>query len=203
MLVSLIVCVQCGDYCVIYAKICTGNFELIDIIWSQSCLEVIGLSFRLEPSVFTFGLHLQHHWSHIQIYRMAVCSGVKCLSPLHEQFPVYWNVTLDWMLSYKVNVIKTAAVLKSRNCLLFKLDSTRMWADVQRDGRAVEYRWHPLFNAAKFGRLALLEYWAVTLPRRETRWNYLGCPKLPDRYQSLVGRSSPYIMRTCEGHIAA
>ena len=28
---------------------------------------------------------------------------------------------------------------------------TRMWANAQRDGRPVEYRWRPLFNAAKFG----------------------------------------------------
>jgi len=29
---------------------------------------------------------------------------------------------------------------------------TRMWANVQRDGRPAEYRWHPLlFNSAKFG----------------------------------------------------
>ena len=28
---------------------------------------------------------------------------------------------------------------------------TRMWADAQRDGRPAEYRWRPLFNAAKFG----------------------------------------------------
>ena len=26
-----------------------------------------------------------------------------------------------------------------------------MWANAQRDGRHVEYRWRPLFNAAKFG----------------------------------------------------
>jgi len=26
-----------------------------------------------------------------------------------------------------------------------------MWANAQRDGRAAEYRWRPLFNAAKFG----------------------------------------------------
>ena len=46
-----------------------------------------------------------------------------------------------------------------------------MWADAQRDGRPAEYRWRPLFNAAKCGsRLGLLlEYRAVTLPRRETR----------------------------------
>jgi len=25
-----------------------------------------------------------------------------------------------------------------------------MWANAQRDGRPAEYRWRPLFNAAKF-----------------------------------------------------
>ena len=29
--------------------------------------------------------------------------------------------------------------------------ATRMWANAQRDGRTAEYRWRPLFNAAKFG----------------------------------------------------
>ena len=33
---------------------------------------------------------------------------------------------------------------------------------------------------------------AVTLPRRETSWNLLGCPKLVNRSQPLVGPSSPY-----------
>jgi len=33
---------------------------------------------------------------------------------------------------------------------------------------------------------------AVTLSRRETRWNLQGCLKLPDGSQPLVGRSSPY-----------
>jgi len=28
---------------------------------------------------------------------------------------------------------------------------TRMWANAQRDGHLAEYRWRPLFNAAKFG----------------------------------------------------
>ena len=33
---------------------------------------------------------------------------------------------------------------------------------------------------------------AVRLPRRQTRWNLPGCPKLTKRSQPLVGRSSPY-----------
>ena len=67
-----------------------------------------------------------------------------------------------------------------------------MCANAQRDGRPAEYRWRPLFNAAKFGWRPLLECRAVTLPRRETCWNLQGCPKLTKRSQPLVGRSSPY-----------
>jgi len=67
-----------------------------------------------------------------------------------------------------------------------------MWANAQRDGRPAEYRWRPLFNAAKFGWRPILKYRAVTLPRRKTRWNLQGCPKLPDQSQPLVGRSTPY-----------
>jgi len=67
-----------------------------------------------------------------------------------------------------------------------------MWAfNDQRDGRPAEYSWHPLFNAAKFGWCPILECRAVTLPRRETRWNLQGCPKLTKRSQPLVW-SSPY-----------
>jgi len=69
---------------------------------------------------------------------------------------------------------------------------TRMWANAQRDGRPAKYRWRPLFNATKFGWHPLLEYHAVRLPRCETCWNSLGCPKLPNRSQPLVGWSSPY-----------
>ena len=57
----------------------------------------------------------------------------------------------------------------------------------------VEHRWRPLFNAAKFGWRPLLDYRAVTpLPRRDTRWNMMGCPKPVNRSQLLVSRSSPY-----------
>jgi len=67
-----------------------------------------------------------------------------------------------------------------------------MWANAQRDGRPAEYRWRPVFNSAKFGWRTILECRAVTLPRRETRWNLHGCPKLANRSQPLVGRSLPY-----------
>ena len=67
-----------------------------------------------------------------------------------------------------------------------------MRANAQRDGCPAKYRLHPLFNAAKFGWCPLLECRAVMLPRRQTRWNLQGCPKLPNQSQHLVGWSSPY-----------
>ena len=66
-----------------------------------------------------------------------------------------------------------------------------MWANAQRDGRPVEHRWRPLFNAAVWLTLTT-RCRAVTLPRCKTCWNLQGCLKLPDQSQSLMGRSSPY-----------
>jgi len=37
------------------------------------------------------------------------------------------------------------------------LETTRMWANAQRDGRPAEHRWRPLFNAAKFSWCPLLD----------------------------------------------
>jgi len=67
-----------------------------------------------------------------------------------------------------------------------------MWANAQRDGGPAGHRWRPLFNAAKFGWRSLLYCCAVTLPRCEGRWNLEGYPKLVNRSQPLVSRSSPY-----------
>jgi len=44
---------------------------------------------------------------------------------------------------------------------------------------------------AEFGWPPLNDIGAVTKPRREARWNLMGCPKLANRSQPLVGRS-PY-----------
>ena len=73
-----------------------------------------------------------------------------------------------------------------------KPKKNRMWATGQRDGRPAEYRWRPLFNAAKFGWRPLLECRAVTLHRRESRSNLQGCHKLTKRSQPLISPSSPY-----------
>jgi len=42
-------------------------------------------------------------------------------------------------------------VIILQKSLHFKTTVTRIWANAQRDGRPAEYRWCPLFNAAKFG----------------------------------------------------
>ena len=51
--------------------------------------------------------------------------------------------------------------------------------------------WRPLFNAAVW-LTPTTRVRAVRLPRRETRWNLQGCPKLTKRSQPLGGRTSPY-----------
>jgi len=58
-----------------------------------------------------------------------------------------------------------------------------MWANDQRG--------HPLFNVAVWLMLTT-RCRAVTLPRHETRSNLQGCPKLANRSQPLLVRSSPY-----------
>ena len=110
-----------------------------------------------------------------------------------KQMNYFWNI-----LNNTVLLLESAGVAAERLrtvCILTQRwgeNQTRMWANAQRDGRPAEYRWRPLFNAAKFGWRRLLECRAVTLPRRQTRWNLQGCPKLTKRSQPLVGRSSPY-----------
>jgi len=57
-----------------------------------------------------------------------------------------------------ISTVEYALQLKAmhmRNCqtdiIEIKQHRTRMWANAQPDGRPAEYRWRPLFNAAKFG----------------------------------------------------
>jgi len=66
-----------------------------------------------------------------------------------------------------------------------------MWANAQRDGCPAEHRWRPLFNAAVW----LTPTTGVPCSNAAKTRNPLklaGMPKLPDRSQPLVGRSSPY-----------
>jgi len=67
-------------------------------------------------------------------------------------------------------------------CPFFRLMHVTIW----RDGRPAEYRWCAI--AVQRRKVWLMP---ATLPRRETRWNYLGCSKLTKRSQLLLSRSSP------------
>ena len=56
----------------------------------------------------------------------------------------------------------------------------------------------PVQESAKHGaKLGWPPLRALTKPRRKTRWNLLGCFKLANRYQPLVGRRSPYCEDIC------
>jgi len=82
-----------------------------------------------------------------------------------------WSDPSENMISAKRDSVKAAALqdffLLCLHC--HKIPNTSMWANAKRDGHPAEYRWRPLFNAAKFRLRPLLECCAVTLPRRETR----------------------------------
>jgi len=45
----------------------------------------------------------------------------------------------------------TAEIMRGKKKTERKMDRTRMWANDERDRHPAEYRWHALFNAAKFG----------------------------------------------------
>jgi len=71
-----------------------------------------------------------------------------------------------------------------------------MWANAQRDGRPAYYRWRPLLNAAVW----LTPTTSVpysNAAKTPNRWNLQGCPKLANRSQPLVSRSSPYYEAMC------
>ena len=78
-----------------------------------------------------------------------------------------------------------------------------MRANAQRDGRpearAPENVHYTVYQPTRRPNIVQSLVWlplsdvaAVTKPRRDSRWNLLGYPKLTKRSQPLVGRSSPY-----------
>jgi len=72
------------------------------------------------------------------------------------QFPHLPTLTQQWPdRTQEVSIPSSSDHLftKGRR-LLVKLE---MWANAQCDGRPAEYRWRPLFNAAKFGWRPLLD----------------------------------------------
>jgi len=68
---------------------------------------------------------------------------------------------------------------------------TRMWANVQRDGRPAEYRWRPLFNAAKFGWHPLLQCRALACSNAAKTWNPLKLAGVPQATGPISAASGP------------
>jgi len=66
-----------------------------------------------------------------------------------------------------------------------------MWANAQRDSRPAEYRWRPLFNAAVW-LTPTTRLPCSNAAKMQNPLKFAGCPKLANRSQPLVGRSSPY-----------
>jgi len=78
-----------------------------------------------------------------------------------------------------------------------KPNITRMWADAQRDGRPAEYRWRPLFNAAKFG---WRHHWSAVSNAAKTR-NLLklaGVPQTPKPISAVSGPKFTILCRYLE-----
>jgi len=67
-----------------------------------------------------------------------------------------------------------------------------MWANAQRDGRPAEYRWRPLFNAAKFGWRPILECRIACSNAAKTR-NPLKFAGVPQTRQRISAASGPKV----------
>ena len=69
----------------------------------------------------------------------------------HRSTPYDWTRRRLLLASYPHSASASLATFRSVPV------NTRMWANAQRDGRHAKHRWHPLFNAAKFGLRPLLD----------------------------------------------
>ena len=149
-------------------------------------------------SVGGTGLHLMQSRPSYRLWWLSRRSiNQSCLTssvaPSASAMRLLLKICDDYSKKFSIvfNAIKSACLMVTRNKLLQRcIKKLEMWANAKRDGRPAEYRWRPLFNAAKFGWRPLLVCRAVTLPRREARWNLQGCPKLTKRSQPLVGREA-------------
>ena len=65
-------------------------------------------------------------------------------------------------------------------------------ANGQRDGRPAEYRLRPLFKSHKVSLTLTNRVLCIKAAKTRNPLKLAGVPKLPDRSQLLVGRSSPY-----------
>ena len=107
------------------------------------------------------------------------------------QFPLDKRLQNPMMSANKHQLTNFKTITKQRKLLKHLINNLvpklEMWANGQRDGCPAKYRWRPLFNTAKFGWPPLLECCAVTLPKRESRWNLLGVPQTRQQISATSG----------------
>jgi len=72
-----------------------------------------------------------------------------------------------------------------------------MWANAKRDGRPAEYRWRPLFNAAKF---ADAHYYRVPCSNATETRNPLKFTGVPQTRQQILAASGPKVT-VLSGHV--
>jgi len=80
-------------------------------------------------------------------------------------FRLFINLSLTYLDTYPLNyspathtgLQRQYSILTGSEQKTEKINTTRMWANAQHDGRPAEHRWRPLFNAAKFGWRTLLD----------------------------------------------
>jgi len=93
---------------------------------------------------------ISHSWLHLQLASRTL-QTCECTT-VTQQLLVWWSqLTSD---------IEDNSLWGAASMTDFNLE---MCANAQSDGRPAEYRWRPLFNAAKSGWRPLLEYRAVGL----------------------------------------
>jgi len=103
--------------------------------------------------------------------------------------------TASWVASnsYLLQVLPVSLSLLLLSLLQFSADQTatiiiniRMWANAQRDGRPAEYRWHPLFNAAKFG-WRLPRVLCSSTAKTRNPMKFAGVPQTPEPISAVNG----------------
>ena len=149
-----------------YWKVILGYLKTCDKIWAESCIQVNKI-LKVDTRKLQF-VYIALNRRRKMYYQTYFRDYNSLLIKRDDSF---WNEVQNNTGSHRdVHNLQTAHPNITTLCSE-KKNETRMWANAQRDGRPAEYRWRPLFNAAKFGWCPLLECCAVTLPRRESRWN--------------------------------
>jgi len=120
----------------------------------------VGKFYEKQLKVSSLSASIRHAYRHLFISKKS----------LHQHISKLWQT-----------------MLANNAMVLYLIYWTRMWANAQRDGRPDEYRWRPLFNAAKFGSRPLL----VLCSNAAKMWNPIKFTGVPQTRQQISAVSRP------------